>query len=113
MTTVSQFSYASKTVPFSLLTEEQKRLRILGFPGETQPVAPMITGVYYPSPEELEKYRQRGVIVDKVVELTNGNGEVIKAAVDENGEVVDAEKKQPNIAGLAIAAAILFAVLGG
>ena len=127
MTTYSNdIKYQSKTVPFSMLTDAEKRLRMMGMPtsgpAQTFPrdpslphTEPYVTGVYYPTPEELEKYRQRGVVtpIEKVVKISNGNGDVIKAAVDVNGDVVDAEKEQPNIAGLAIAAAILFAVLGG
>ena len=105
-----------KTVPFSMLTDAEKRLRMLGMPtsGPAQVLPPMRTNVYYPTEAELIKYRQRGIVepIAKVVEILNDNGEVIKAAVDTNGEVVDVEKVQ-NFAGVAIAAAILFAVLGG
>ena len=106
----------TKTVPCSLLSDADKKLRMLGMPtsGPAQVLPPMRTNVYYPTEIELEKYRKRGVVepIAKVVEISNGNGEVIKAAVDTNGEVVDVEKVQ-NFAGVAIAAAILFAVLGG
>ena len=121
----NDIGYASKTVPFSLLTDEQKRLRMLGMPtsGPAQVITgdpmmphtePYITGVYYPSPEELEKYRKRGVVspVDKVVKISNGNGEVIKAAVDSNGEVVAADKEANPLVPLAIAAGLFF-LLGG
>ena len=116
MTTYSNDIGYGKTVPFSMLTDAEKRLRMLGMPtsGPAQVLPPMRTNVYYPTEAELITYRKRGIMVPitKIVEITNGNGETIKAAVDENGEVVDAEKK-PNMAGLAIAAAVLFAVLGG
>ena len=118
MTTYSNdIQYASKTVPFSLLTDAEKRLRMLGMPtsGPAQVQTPqMITGVYYPSPEELQKYKMRGVTepIDKVVKISNDNGEVIKAAIDVNGDVVDAEKETNPIVPLAIAAGLFF-LLGG
>ena len=116
MTTYSNDIGYGKTVPFSMLTDAEKRLRMLGTPtsGPAQVLPPMRTNVYYPTEIELEKYRQRGVVepIEKIVEITNGNGEVIKAAVNGNGEVVDAETKQNPMVPLAIAAGLFF-LLGG
>lgn len=42
--------------------------------------------------------------IKEIIETTNGNGETVKVALDENGEVV-ATKKAPNVMPLVLAAA--------
>lgn len=98
----------TKPKPFSMLTDAEKRLRILGTPI-------MTTGVYHPTPADLERMRQKGIVrpIQKIVEKKMSNGDTVKVAVDPNGKVVDVEKKMPDWAPLAITAAIAFAVLGG
>lgn len=68
--------------------------------------------VCVPNKAEIERRKSLGlktvVGVDRpikeIVETTNGNGETVKVAIDENGDVA-ATKKAPNIVPVALAAA--------
>lgn len=68
-----------------------------------------ITDVYHPTPADLQQLAERKVMqpVVQITEVTNGNGETIRVAQAENGDVVATEKKQ-NLAPLAIAAALAY-----
>ena len=95
-----------KPLLFGALTDAEKRFRMLGTPI-------VRTNVYEPSPYELLEMKKRGVIdVAQIVEVNNGNGDVVKVAVNGDGEIVDAKAEQ-NLVPLAVAAAIAFAIFGG
>ncbi len=91
----------------SLLTQEQQRLRIMGFPVEDyqkridafKEALATGNGAIIRSPGLIDPSQ-----ITQVVDAVNGNGEVVEAAINGNGEVVAVKPKPPNIMPLVLAA---------
>lgn len=100
-------------VPFEKLTAEQKRFRLLGTPIMPSITPQVITDVRRPWPDEMYQIKfGRPVRVKKIVEVTDSNG-TVKIAVDENGTVVDAEKKGLTPLQMGMIAVGAFLLFGG
>ena len=103
----------TKPMPFYMLSDAERRSRMLGTPLQAATTPQVVTNVYQPTAADLWRMRANGVVspVEKIVELTDSNG-TVKVALDENGKTVDAEKK-PALTGaqmamLAVGAFLLF-----
>ncbi len=103
-----------KPKPFAALTEAEKKFRMLGNPPIRATGPQVITGVYKPRREDWLRWQERGIPtpIKKIVEVTDSNG-TVKIAVDENGTVVDAEKKGLTPLQMGMLAVGAFLLFGG
>lgn len=63
------------------------------------------SGFGYKSPDAIALEEALKKPIAQIIETKNGNGETVKIAIDENGEVVATKKVPPNIVPIALAAA--------